>query len=118
MTSQKGSENAIIDQIKISVSPTSSPENIHVYTHTHTVLPQASFYPVGLFHYGDLYNDLRSPREWLEFFSDSYVVHMYNSSKNTERPILRPKYFGKNWPAYLYLAANFCPVSFYSEKKF
>jgi hypothetical protein len=35
MTSQQGSENAIIDQIIISVSPTSSPENIHVYTHTH-----------------------------------------------------------------------------------
>jgi hypothetical protein len=28
------SENAIKDQIKVSVSRTSSPENIHVYTHT------------------------------------------------------------------------------------
>jgi hypothetical protein len=34
MTSQQGSENAIKDQKKVSVSPTSSPENIHVYTHT------------------------------------------------------------------------------------
>jgi hypothetical protein len=40
MTSQQGSENAIIDQIKISVSPTSSPENIHVYTHTHALPEQ------------------------------------------------------------------------------
>jgi hypothetical protein len=40
MTSQQGSENAIIDQIKVSVSPTSSPENIHVYTHTHTLCLQ------------------------------------------------------------------------------
>ena len=83
-----------------------------------TVLPAASFYPVGWFHYGRLYSELRTPDSWAEFFSRSYVVHMYNSSKNTARPILRPHYFGSEWPAYLYLALNMCPVSFYSEKKF
>jgi hypothetical protein len=30
-----GSENAIIDQITVSVSPTSSPANIRLHTHTH-----------------------------------------------------------------------------------
>jgi hypothetical protein len=38
MTSQQGSESAIIDQIKVSVSPTSSPKNIYTFTHTHMAM--------------------------------------------------------------------------------
>jgi hypothetical protein len=50
MTSQQGSENAIIDQIIISVSPTSSPENIHVYTHTHTLKNTYYWFYLVIYH--------------------------------------------------------------------
>ena len=83
-----------------------------------TVLPQATFYPVGWFAYNTLYSDMRSDEGWAEQFKHSTAVHMYFSSKRASKKILRPKFYGADRPAYLYLALNNCPASFYSERDF
>ena len=55
--------------------------------------------------------------EWDEFFQDTYAVHFYASS-SPHKKILRPKFYGKEVPSYLYLGVKHCPISFFSEKSF
>ena len=82
------------------------------------LLPQRSFYPIGVFESPLLYKAIKSDTEWRDFFKDSYTVHMYYSSKSSSRLILRPKYYGEKIPGYLHLALNYCSTSYYSEKTF
>ena len=72
----------------------------------------------GWFSFSSLYSGEKLPQDWAQIFVNSYGVHMYSSSVYARRKILRPKYYGKLWPAYLHLAINHCPLSYYSEKMF
>ena len=83
-----------------------------------TVLPQAAFYPVGWFAYNTLYSDLKEDEDWAGRFRHSTAVHMYFSSKKASKRILRPRFYGAARPAYLYLAINNCPASYFSERDF
>ena len=80
------------------------------------ILPQTSFYYYGWFSFSTLYSTEKLAVEWERIFKDSYGVHMYSSSVHSKRRMLRPRYYGKEWPAYLYLAINHCPLAYYSEK--
>ena len=74
------------------------------------------FYPLPWNHASDL-GELKTHDHWKEFFDGSATVHFYASS-NPSRKILRPNHYGKNVPAYLSLAIQHCPLSYYSEKMF
>ena len=65
---------------------------------------------------GELFTRKRAEK-WAELFQDTYAVHFYASSSPNKK-ILRPKFYGKEVPSYLYLGLKHCPISFFSEKTF
>ena len=49
----------------------------------------------------------------------SYAAHFYNSSRGDSNvKIMKPRYYGKERPALLYLALRHCPISFDSVRLF
>lgn len=82
------------------------------------IIPQISFYPFGWFSCIALYAEHKSHADWEKVFKDSLGVHMYSSSVHAKKKIRRPRFYGKDVPAYLHLAMNHCPLAFYSENIF
>ncbi|TRY71083.1 hypothetical protein TCAL_04271, partial [Tigriopus californicus] len=82
------------------------------------VLWSKKFYPVGWFDYDVLISHKRKEIEWIEFFSNSYAVHFYNSLSENKTKMLRRKFYGADIPALLFLALSQCPVAFESERMF
>ena len=66
----------------------------------------------------NLYEPKRRKSEWMELFRHSYGVHFYHSSSQNSGPlqvIRNAKYYGARRPAYLSLALDNCPVSYWSK---
>ena len=82
-----------------------------------TVLPPASFYPVGWFDSNVLY-DKREEAGWEGLFEDSYTVHFYQSSRKRETRVMKRRHYGQAVPGMLYLATRHCPLAFNSERLF
>ena len=60
----------------------------------------------------------RTKSEWFTMFKHSFGVHFYHSSSQNSGPaqvVKSPKYYGARRPAYLVLALNHCPVSYWSK---
>lgn len=56
--------------------------------------------------------------EWDKFFSSSHSVHFFQSSHTGGDKIMRPKNYGRDRPAMLYLALNHCPAAYYAQRIF
>ena len=61
---------------------------------------------------------LLSRSDWEDFFKDSYTAHFYQSSSKTVVKVMKKKFYGSAFPAYLPLAMQHCPISFNSERMF
>ena len=87
-----------------------------------TVLDYAAFFPIGWMNQGKLADPKRRAAEWYEMFSRSYAVHFYHSSSQSSianpRGIKRPRFYGARKPAYLVLAMDHCPLSYWSKDIF
>ena len=81
------------------------------------LLHPRAFYPWGYFDSHEL-NRMRSDEGWDEIFSDSFTVHFFATSGKGTGKILKPKNYGKERPALLYLALNNCPKAFDSVRLF
>lgn len=82
-----------------------------------TVLPPKELYPVSWFYSLHLHKKM-SDESWRQMFEDAYTVHFYHTSGSTDHKIMKPKYYGQDRPAWLYLGINYCPVSFDSVRLF
>jgi len=52
-------------------------------------------------------------------FKNSRTVHFYQTSSKNFDPVLRPEYYpGGKFPAYVPLAIEHCPLSFFSDEYF
>ena len=51
-------------------------------------------------------------------FKESHAVHFYQSSTEAKLKVMKKKFYGATFPAYLPLGMIFCPVSFESERMF
>ena len=83
-----------------------------------SLLDYKSFFPIGWMNQVTLYEPKRRKSEWMELFRQSYGVHFYHSSSQKSGPlqnIKNPKYYGARRPAYLSLALDHCPVSYWSK---
>ena len=61
-----------------------------------------------------LWNPRRRQSEWYSMLNESYGVHFYSSMKNSEI-VKFPEFYGDNIPAYLAIALDHCPVSYWSK---
>ena len=93
-----------------------NPSELHLCSGM-TLINSKRFYPVDWFH-GSVLFESHDKAFWKELFSNAYVVHFYGASPFFNKKVLRPKYYGKNMPAYAILGSEQCPVSFYSTKPF
>jgi len=59
-----------------------------------------------------------SRSEWEEILKDSSVVHFYHSSSSGNIKVMKKKFYGRVYPAYVPVAMNNCPASFDSERMF
>lgn len=82
------------------------------------VVRQRVLYPMGWFGVTELVSDLKSRAQWEDRFRHSVTVHLFNSIAGSKKVIQKPRFYGADVPAYLYLAERFCPVSFDSVKLF
>lgn len=87
-----------------------------------SVVSDKSFYPVSWLQKSLLWEG-RTKKDWDKMFDGSYSVHFYHGSSNLHTgenswKIKRPQYYGARKPAYLSLALEHCPVSFYSQPAF
>ena len=60
------------------------------------------------------WNPRRRQSEWYSMLNESYGVHFYSSMKNSEI-VKFPEFYGDNIPAYLAIALDHCPVSYWSK---
>ncbi|TRY80061.1 hypothetical protein TCAL_06555, partial [Tigriopus californicus] len=58
------------------------------------------FYPVSWFQCSNLRNPPKTSEDWEDFFRDSYSVDFFGTSCSDEMKVLRPRFYGKNVPAY------------------
>ena len=81
------------------------------------LLDYKSFFPVGWMNQGLLRDPKRRKSEWYEMFQHSYGVHFYHSSSQSARvgDIRSPRHYGARRPAYLTLALDHCPFSYWSK---
>ncbi|XP_059090953.1 uncharacterized protein LOC131886592 [Tigriopus californicus] len=82
------------------------------------IVKQRVLYPMGWFGVSDLVSELKSRSEWEARFIHSVTVHLFNSIAGSQKVIQKPRFYGSDVPAYLYLAERFCPISFDSVKLF
>ena len=86
-----------------------------------SVLDYKAFFPFGWMNQANLYEPKQKKSEWYSHFKDSYAVHFYHSSSQSvgsPRSIKQPKFYGARKPAYLVLALDHCPLSYWSKKLF
>ena len=89
-----------------------------------SLLDYKSFFPFGWLNQSKLYEPKRRTAEWREIFQHSYGVHFYHSSSQSAKAkggssaIRKPKFYGARKPAYLVLALDHCPVSYWSNDQF
>ena len=85
-----------------------------------TVLDYKSFFPYGWMQHESLLKQ-KTRTDWYEILDQSYAVHFYHSSSlrhGNGNIIKRPKYYGAKKPAYLVLALDHCPISYWSKTEF
>ena len=56
--------------------------------------------------------------EWEEILKDSNAVHFYHSSSSGATRVMKKKFYGPVFPAYVPVGIRNCPASFDSEKLF
>jgi hypothetical protein len=56
--------------------------------------------------------------EWTAEFEKSHTVHFYQSSSKGTLKVMKKKFYGNSYPAYVPLGMDHCPVSFNSERMF
>jgi hypothetical protein len=76
------------------------------------------FFPVSWIRANDLMEKKRKIEEWREVFKEAYSVDFYQSSVRNYHKVQRPQFYGADKPAYSYLAPNFCPLSYFSQRLF
>ncbi len=81
------------------------------------ILPPRTFYPVGWFDVGALHGK-KTDTEWEKLFAGSFTVHLFHSSQRSDAMMMKPKYYGHERPALVYLATKQCPTAFNSVKLF
>ena len=59
-----------------------------------------------------------SLENWEDFFKNAYSVDFFSSSMGNKQRVLRSQFYGKEKPAYNYLAPKYCPTSYFSAKVF
>ena len=79
------------------------------------LLDYKSFFPVGWMSQARL-KERRPRADWYKFLSHSYGLHFYHSSSRAVTGDIRqPQHYGVGRPAYLVLALDHCPVSYWSK---
>jgi len=81
------------------------------------VLEPSSFYPAAWMQQSKL-TEGRTKKDWEKMFERTYAVHFFHTSSHNHQKIKRPKFYGARKPAYLYLALQHCPISFWSAQDF
>jgi len=81
------------------------------------VLEPCSFYPAAWMQQSKLTQG-RTKKEWEKMFERTYAVHFFHTSSHNHQKIKRPKFYGARKPAYLNLALQHCPTSYWSSPDF
>ena len=78
------------------------------------------FFPFPWFKANAIKNQKKSLEEWEDFFKDAYSADFFASSGmgSSNTRFQRPKYYGRQKPAFLYLGPKYCPTSYFSAKLF
>ena len=66
-----------------------------------------------------LWSPRQTPKDWKKMFDGSKTVHFYQtSSKNDEKIFWPEAYKDKKYPAYVPLALEHCPMTYFSDDMF
>ena len=78
------------------------------------------FFPFPWFKANSISNQRKSLEEWEDFFKDAYSADFFASSGagSSNTRVQRPKFYGRQKPAFLYLGPKYCPTSYFSAKLF
>ena len=78
------------------------------------------FFPFPWFKANDIITQRKSLEEWEDFFKDAYSADFFATSgmSSSNIRVQRPKYYGKQKPAFLYLGPKYCPTSYFSADLF
>ena len=78
------------------------------------------FFPFPWFKASSISNQRKSLEEWEDFFKDAYSADFFASSGagSSNTRVQRPKFYGRQKPAFLYLGPKYCPTSYFSAKLF
>jgi hypothetical protein len=78
-----------------------------------------TFFPIKWYEAARLWVDVKATQDWDELFEDSFAVHFYQSSWRTDQEIFWPDAYPNNlYPAYVPLALNNCPLSYFGDETF
>ncbi|XP_059092020.1 lactosylceramide 4-alpha-galactosyltransferase-like [Tigriopus californicus] len=82
------------------------------------VVKQHLLYPLGWFEIDVFTSERKSRSQWAAKYNSSITIHLFNSIAGSDKVVLKPKFYGNDVPAYLYLAERFCPLCYNSVKRF
>lgn len=82
------------------------------------VVKQHLLYPLGWFETETFFSEKKTRSQWEAIYNASLTIHLFNSVEQGRRVVLKPRFYGVEVPALLYLAERFCPLSFESVQRF